>query len=206
MKKKLMAVALATIIVVMAVAGSSLAWLKETTPAITNTFTEGLVDIDLYEHKYENGALTGTIIRDDSNSYKMVPGSVLPKDPTVTVLAESEACWLFVKVDEINDVNTFLSYAIADGWTQGDGTNIPSNVYYRKVDDTNVEQVFYVLKADSNNTYPHGAVTVNSGVTMTDMKGLSAANYPKLQFTAYAIQAASFDNVANAWAEVQVSP
>ena len=80
MKKKLMALVLCTIIAVMAIAGSSLAWLQDTTEPVTNTFTEGKVDIDLYEHEYDSATdkLTDTEIRDDGNTYKMVPGKVLP--------------------------------------------------------------------------------------------------------------------------------
>ena len=197
MKKKLMAVALATIIAVMAVAGASLAWLKDTTDPVINTFTEGKVDITLVETPVgENGSATG-------NTYKMVPGDVLPKDPKVTVLAVSEACWVFVKVEEINDVETFLDYEIADGWTQlkdASNNDIPG-VYYRTVDDTDKDQEFYVLKADKGNKFPNGAVTVNTSVEMKDMNKLNADTYPKLKFTAYAIQAAHFDTPAAAWEE-----
>lgn len=178
MKKKLMAVALATIIAVMAVAGASLAWLKDSTQTVTNTFTEGKVDIELAE--------TGTT--NNAKSYKMVPGDELSKDPKITVKAVSEKCYLFVKVEEVNDVEKFLTYGIADGWELVNGE---TDVYYRVVDDMDADQEFNVL--DGN------IVTVNKTVVMNDMNALSSANYPQLKFTAYAVQFANVADVDEAW-------
>lgn len=181
MKKKLMALALCTIIAVMAIAGSSLAWLQDTTGTVTNTFTEGKVDIDLYETK------DGTKVM--GQEYKMVPGDVLPKDPTVEVLAVSEACWLFVKIEENATVDTFLTYAIADGWTE-----LEAGVYYREVDDTDAVQTFAVLKDNK--------VTVNTDVNMDQMNDLTDGDLarPELKFTAYAVQSANVATAADAWA------
>ena len=195
MKKKLMAIALCTIIGVMAIAGSSLAWLQDSTQTVVNTFTEGKVDIDLYETK------DGTQVM--ANSYKMVPGDVLPKDPTVEVLANSEACWLLVKVEETANVDTFLTYAIADGWklynteaTGADINTVENDVYviYREVDETTAKagETYSVLADD--------VVTVNEGVTMGDMETLKTNGNPQLKFTAYAVQSANVADVVAAWA------
>ena len=181
MKKKLLSVALATIIAVMAISGASLAWLQDTTQTVTNTFTEGVVDIELNE-------TTG-------NTYHMVPGNVLSKDPTVVVKASSEACYLFVKIEEVNDVDTFLTYEIADGWTQLEGVD---GVYYREVADTDADQTFYVLKG--NTMYPNGIVSVNKEVTVAQMNALTEKTRPQLKFTAYAIQKANTGTAAEAWA------
>lgn len=194
MKKKLLSVALATIIAVMAISGASLAWLQDTTETVTNTFTEGLVDIDLYETKDSQKVM--------ENSYKMVPGNVLAKDPTVEVLANSEACWLFVEIKEINDVDTFLAYAIADGWTlydtsiQGANINTLENdtfVIYRQVTaaDAAAGKTYGILAGDK--------VTVREDVNMTNMGTLNSNTYPKLSFTAYAVQSANVETVQEAW-------
>ena len=84
MKKKLMAVALATIIAVMAIAGASLAWLTDTTDVVTNTFTYGDIEIELNE---------------TTSGYKIVPGKEEAKDPTVTVTSGSEQCYVYVLID-----------------------------------------------------------------------------------------------------------
>ena len=183
MKKKIFAVALVTIIAVMAIAGSSLAWLQDKTETVKNTFTEGKVDIELTETGATN----------NEKSYKMVPGDELAKDPTVTVKAGSEKCYLFVKVDKVNDVDTFLTYAIDSAWTAL-GTAYPG-VYYMIVDADDEDQEFSVLKDDK--------VTVKTDLEMDDMNALKeSGKYPRLDFTAYAVQyaniAATADPVA-AW-------
>ena len=80
---------------------------------VKNTFTVGDINIGLTE---------------TTTDYKMVPGNTIAKDPTVTVKAESEACWLFVKVTESENLDTFITYAIAEGWTK-----LQDGVYYREV-------------------------------------------------------------------------
>ena len=115
MKKTLITV-LATLLICASVVGTTLAWLTDKTDAITNTFTYGDINITLTE-------TTGT-------EYKMVPGQTVAKDPTITVDKDSEACWLFVKIDESTNFDDFMTYEVADGWTA-----LPDNagVYYREV-------------------------------------------------------------------------
>lgn len=188
--KKVILTVLAVVMVFGCGVGVTLAWLQDTTAPVVNTFTEGKVDIDLYETK------DGTKVM--ANSYKMVPGNVLSKDPTVEVLADSEACWLFVMIEEINNIDTFLSYAIADGWTVLNGTvdnaENPTDgdetiVIYRPVADTDADQTFAVLKDNQ--------VTVNTSVDMDDMNALTEATRPQLKFTAYAIQSANIKDTNN---------
>ena len=186
-KKVIVSVLSVALIVTLSVT-ATLAWLQDTTDPVVNTFTEGKVDIDLYETPVDGGT-------NKENTYKMVPGNVLSKDPTVEVLAVSEACWLFVKIEEINNIDTFLSYAIADGWTVLNGTvdnaenptaGDETIVIYRAVADTDTDQTFAVLKDNQ--------VTVNTSVDMDDMKNLNEDTYPKLKFTAYAIQSANIND------------
>ena len=193
MKKKSLALVLALAMIVVCVVGGTLAWLIATTPEVKNTFTYGDINIKLAE-------TTGT-------SYKMIPGYTIAKDPKVTVVAGSEKCYLFVKVEmENNTYGTgdtavnYLSYAIADGWTRGDGTNIPSNVYYREVAASTDNQEFGVLKDNQ--------VTVSGDVTKTMLNALKAdgAIQPTLTFTAYACQymknSTQWFTAAEAWAKV----
>ena len=179
MKKKLMTVLALVLVIAMSVAGT-IAYLTDTTAPITNTFTVGNIDIDLAETKTD---------------FKMVPGCDIAKDPKVTVEANSEDCWLFVKIDESRNLDSFISYAVANDWTQGDGTNIPSKVWYRPVEASTADQTFSVLAGDQ--------VTVNNDVTKTMMDGLKVdgAIQPTLTFTAYACQSANM-TVNAAWAEV----
>ena len=186
MKKKSLALVLALAMIVVCVVGGTLAWLTATTSEVKNTFTAGDIDITLAE-------TTGT-------SYQMIPGYTIAKDPKVTVLAGSEKCFLFVKVVKSTNFDTFMTYEMADGWTQGDGTDIPSNVYYRVVDTAAANQEFGVLK--------NNQVTVSGDVTKTMLNALNVegATQPTLTFTAYACQFMKNNTEnftpAQAWANV----
>lgn len=177
MKKKLTTVLAIVLVVALSVAGTY-AYLTDKTDAVVNTFTVGNVNIDLTE-------TTG-------NSYKMVPGTTIKKNPKVTVEADSEACWLFVKVVKSDNFDDFMTYDMANGWTALEGVD---GVFYRPVEAGAADQDFAVLANDT--------VSVKSDVTKAMMDGLTDATRPTLTFTAYACQTAGFENkAAEAWAEV----
>lgn len=175
MKKKTLALVLALTLLVAGVVGGTLAWLTDQTDEVKNTFTVGDINIGLTE---------------TTADYKMVPGNTIAKDPTVTVKANSEACWLFVKVTESTDLKDFITYAIAEGWTALSGVD---GVYYREVPASAADQTFSVLAGD--------AVTVRSDVTRT-MLETAKTDAPTLTFKAYAIQKDHFATADAAWAEV----
>lgn len=176
MKKKTFIIALCLALVVAFAAGGAIAWLTATTGTVTNTFTVGNIDIDLTE---------------TTTDYKMVPGNTIAKDPKVTVKAGSEACWLFVKIEKSANLDTFITYAVADGWTALTGVD---GVYYREVAATTADTSFDVLAGNT--------VTVKDTVTKENMDGLTAETYPTLTFTAYAVQSANVATAAEAWAKI----
>ncbi len=175
LKTRTIVLILAVVLVFGAAVGGTLALLIDTTETVTNTFTVGSVDIDLDE-------TTGA-------EYKMIPGVDISKDPKVTVMAVSEECWVFVKIEEANNLDTFIDYTVATGWSELAGQE---GVYWRKVSDTAENQTFSVLADDK--------VTVKD-VTADQLNGLGQ-NLPKLSFTAYAVQAEGIANETLAWAEV----
>ena len=175
MKKNTLALVLALTLLVGGVGGGTVAWLTDQTAEVKNTFTVGDINIGLTE---------------TTADYKMVPGNTIAKDPTVTVKANSEACWLFVKVTESTDLKDFITYAIAEGWTALPGVD---GVYYREVPASAADQTFSVLAGD--------AVTVKSDVTRT-MLETAKTDAPTLTFKAYAIQKDHFATADAAWAEV----
>lgn len=118
----------------------------------------------------------------------MVPGNKLDKNPTVTVKANSEACWLFVKVTESENLKDFITYAIAEGWTE-----LQDGVYYREVPASNADQTFPVLAGN--------AVTVKDTVTKEMLTAKDFAN-PTLTFKAYAVQKDNVASASDAWAKV----
>lgn len=163
MKKKTLALFLALALVLVGIIGGTMAWLTDTTDEVVNTFTDSDIDITLAETTGED--------------YKMVPGYTISKDPKVTVETGSEKCYLFVKLEESTNFDSFLTYEIADGWTALDGVD---NVYYRTVDTADMGTAYSVLKDDQ--------VTVKGEVTKEMMNALTDATYPTLTVTAYASQ------------------
>ncbi len=175
---------LALVLVVGCAVGGTIAWLTATTEPVVNTFTYGKIKIELTE-------TTGT-------EYKIIPGVNISKDPKVTVKADSEACWLFVKVAEKGTfVTDKVTYSIANGWMPLDATNHPG-VYYREVDAVTADTNFNVLAGDT--TYPNGVVTVSENLTKAEAN--SVATQSTLTFTAYAVQKDGIDTAAEAWAKV----
>lgn len=177
---KLVVAMLAVTLLIGCAIGGTVAWLTAKTDPVVNTFTYGDIDIELNETKPAN------------REAKIIPGVDIEKNPKVTVKANSEACWLFVKVQETGTfVPGKVTYSIADGWTQGDGTTIPTNVYYSEVGATTADTDFAVLKGN--------VVTVSDSLTKEDIKSITTN--PTLTFTAYAVQKDGFNTAAAAWAE-----
>lgn len=176
MKKKGLALVLALTLLVVGVVAGTLAWLTAKSDVVTNTFTTSDIKVKLKE-------TTGT-------EYKMIPGYELAKDPKAWVVAGSEDCYLFVKLDWANNTYTsgettknYLNWAIAEGWTLVPGE---SNVYYRTVTSAQMSS-----DNGATNAYPILAgnkVTVSGDITKEQMNAFTDATLPKLTITAYASQ------------------
>lgn len=178
--KKILVLAVAALLLVAVSVGGTVAFLQDRTEQIVNTFTTSNIDITLTESK--------------NLDLKMVPGKVLTKDPTVTVIKGSEACWLFVKIEKTEGFDTYLDYDMAEGWTEL--TDVPG-VYYRSVTASSVkDQEFPVIK-DNKVT-----VTTNETLTNAKMDELEGDKNPKMTITAYAIQKVNFSTASAAWTEV----
>lgn len=194
-KMKIVAILAALVLVIGVAAGSTLAWLTDKTEAVTNTFTKGDVDITLIETMEPDGTVVASGVTDWSAP--LIPGKDYSKNPTITVESTTNAdCWLFVKFEEVGNASTYLSYTSTltdtNGWTQGDGTNIPDNVWYREVKTDATTKSWELL--DGNE------ITVK-GDTVTKETMDAAAN-AKLIYTGYAIQKDGFDDPVDAWGEV----
>ena len=163
---------LALVLVIGCVAGGTVAWLVAKTEPVVNTFTYGNIDIALAE-------TTGT-------NYKVIPGTVIEKDPKVTVKAGSEACYLFVKVEKVGTF-TGMSYEIADGWELVEGQ---TNVFCRKVAAVTADTSFAVIKGNE--------ITVSSDLTKENIPAVN----PTLKITAYAVQQENIADAATAWSKI----
>ena len=202
MRKKGLALVLALTLLVVGVVAGTLAWLTAKSDTVVNTFTTSDIEVKLEETK--GTSVTG------GKEFKMIPGYELEKDPKAWVVAGSEDCFLFVKLDWANNTYTsdettksYLDWTIADGWELVPGE---TNVYYRTVTS---EQ----MSADNgaNNAFPvlkDNKVTVSGDITKEQMNAFTTATLPKLTITAYASQlyksagveftaAEAWNNIAN---------
>ena len=172
---KLVVAMLAVTLLIGCAIGGTVAWLTDKTTAVVNTFTYGDINIELTETTGED--------------YKIIPGVDIAKDPKVTVKANSEACWLFVKVEETGTfVANKVTYSIDDGWTKLTGVTGVDNVYYREVGAVTADTSFDVIK--DNKVY------VKDTLTKEDIKNITN---PTLTFTAYAVQKENIADAKTAW-------
>ena len=171
------------LVVAFAAVGGTIAWLTDYTDTITNTFAPSNINIELDE----------TTQKDNNYKFDMVPGDQLDKDPIVTVKAKSEDAWLFVKVEESTELDNYITYNMADGWTAVPNT---TNVYYREVTKSESDQTFGVIAGNK--------VTVKDTVTTDMMEDVYADDdLVTLTFTAYAVQKEAASSAEAAWAIAQ---
>ena len=188
MKKTLITI-LATVLVCCCAVGGTLAWLMDSTKTVTNTFTVGDVSIKLTETI--DGTVTDVSETAAAAEFKMIPGNTITKDPKVTVLKGSEACYVFVKITE-TDAKNLIDWEIAEGWTAVDAVKEPG-VYYRTEQDLSES-------ASDGAAY---SILMNDQVTVssTNLKK-GEGEKPTLVITAYAVQQANL-TYTQAWAQAK---
>lgn len=204
---KIILVVLCAALVIGASVMGTMAYLQSQTETGNSILSIGNVSI----------TLTGA---EASAPYKLTPGTTIDLAPKITVAPNSQDCWLFVKIeeagaakdgDETYSFDDFLSYAIADGWTE-----MAINgeiVYYRQVsalaagqatEGTEATgQVFDILGKDTVDPAKWGnnQLYVKETVTekMLEALGVPGAVMPELHFAAYAIQSSGFTTADAAW-------
>lgn len=177
---KIAALIAAIVLVIGCTAGGTVAWLVSKPAAIVNVFTVGNINATLTETK---------------TAFKIVPGVDIDKDPVATVTANSEDCYLFVKLTEEN-WPTFteateagstrkVEYKIAQGWTE-----LEDGVYYRVVTKSDTEDQSYPVLKDNK-------VTVSNTLTKENADAITGT--PKLTVAVYAVQKEGMASAADAW-------
>lgn len=182
---KIAALIAAIVLVIGCTAGGTVAWLVSKPDPIVNVFTVGNI----------NATLTET-----TKEFKIVPGVDIAKDPVATVKANSEDCYLFVKLTEKNwpafteadNTTRKVEYKIAQGWNE-----LEDGVYYREVLKKDTEnRAFQVLKDNQ--------VTVSSTLTKEEANEMDLAikktGAPELTVAVYAVQKVGMASAADAWA------
>lgn len=209
--KKAMLMTLCAIILVVATVFGTMAYLTST-DTVTNTFTVGNVAIKLDEAKVgtDGKALTGAdATRVKENSYKLLPGHVYDKDPTVTVLAGSEESYvkMTVTVNKANELDAIFApgganlTSIFGGY---DATNWIDKGSTKDADNnTRTYEFWYkgtVSAGDADVALDalFDTITVPSTITKEQLATIEGMT---ITVNAYAIQADGFENADAAWAE-----
>ncbi len=212
MNKKILVTVVAAALLLCVAVGGTIAYLTASTTQVVNTFSPSSIGLTLTETDATDATKTTT-----ANTYQMVPGATISKDPTVTVKGGSEKAYVFVKLEEVGitygeeQTKAFTDYmtysvqttATADDttvWTQltNASGNAIAGVYYCVVEASENDQTFNVLNGDK--------VNVKADVTSEMMGYLATNNYPQLKITAYAIQYNNTNTTnftpAEAWAAI----
>lgn len=200
MKKKI-ALLMACVMAFGVAVGGTLAWLTDDTDPVVNTFTDSDINIKLEE-------TTG-------DEYQMIPGWTIEKDPVVTVNANSEDCWVFIKVEEqgvsftpegetmprMFAFSDFLDYEVdPNNWEQlkDDAGNVVTGVYVQTMPskDITADRTIKVLR--------NNEVKVKVSVTKEMMDIVEENGTPKLTFTAYATQLWKTNKPAEGASETEI--
>ena len=203
MKKKIVSVCLVVCLLATAIIGTTLAYFTDETAVVTNTFTSGEVDITLDEAKTDEGGVPvgtdrvdGTVGK-EGNNYKLFPGKTYTKDPTVHIGANSEDCYVFVKVvnglDDLEleaSTNTIADQMTANGWIAVTSTvenPVPAGVYVYSTNGSEPAVVSYNdAPGADNNLDVFGEFTITESATAATLGGAEDAS---ITITAYAVQA-----------------
>lgn len=201
-KSKAILMALCAVLLVAASVMGTLAYLTST-DTVTNTFTIGKVAIRLDETQVDvNGTPVEGAARVKSNDYKLMPGHEYVKDPIIHVDADSENCYLFVKVDneiaaiEAAGDTTVAAQMAAKGWAP---INEGSNVYVYIGTEAGAAAPVAVTANANVNVFEN--FTISGDVTNTQLAAYAGKT---ITVTAYAIQADGFadKSAAEIWAEI----
>lgn len=112
---KLLALLVALMLLVGCAAGATLAWLVTKTDPVVNTFTVGDINIELTEPNYKPTV---------DGKAKILPGDTIAKDPTVTVLENSEDCYvrMFMVIDWSAETDKWFVGEESTKWFEFDKT------------------------------------------------------------------------------------
>ena len=204
LKTKAVALTSAVVLVLAIPIAGTLAWLSDETPAVTNTFTSAALfenpqeEFSLWEHKavlQSNGSYELTADEVPTNTYGVLPGVNLPKDPTVEVANLQENAYLFLKVT--GTLPQGMSYAIDDAnWEALPGE---TNVYVYK--GAPADATGKIISASETAKVSFNANIIKNQQIAVSNEYNGGSN--TLAFEAYMIQADhNGTSAADAWANV----
>lgn len=190
-KYKVVLLTVCAVLLIASAAFGTIAYLTDQ-ETVENTFTVGQVGITLDETDVDTAGVKDGDTRVQANEYHLIPGHSYTKDPTVHVDANSENCYLFVKVvnaivdieSKDKDYATIANQIEVNGWTALDGV---ANVYYKEHTKAEIVTDYLVF----SNFKIDGASVTNEILAPYQGKTIVV--------TAYAIQQDGFANAKAAW-------
>lgn len=207
--KKILVLAMSACLLVAVTIGATVAYLTDT-KTVNNTFTVGNVKIKLDEAVAEYDSASNTwkatnARTDEGQSYKLLPGTVVEKDPTVTVLAKSEDCYVRALITVTNKEaldKIFAEYDLAlENVIGGISTDWTVAAAGTPDGDTRVYEVRYksIVPASTSDTVLDDifeSITVPGDLNNTEIASLENLS---ITVVAQAIQADGFDDADEAW-------
>ena len=204
-KKALVLFLCAVLLVAGSVAGT-LAYLTSQDTA-TNTFTVCEVAIDLWEHAVDADGKATTEITQTGNAYDEIqPGLVYSKDPTVTVKADSEDCYvrMLVDVTYLKEADVVLAdhdYLNWFDWNAAWANGVLINTVKTDTHITRTYEFRYntIVSEPASDFNLEPLFTEISIPAMINNVELATLEGLQMVITAHAIQADGFTNADEAW-------
>ena len=209
MKKKLLIMSVAMVLVCAFAVGMTIAYLTST-DEVVNTFTVGNVQIKLDEAEVDQyGVPQGSPApRVSRNDYKLIPGHTYTKDPTVTVLSGSEKSYIkmtvtVTKSDVLDDIFAPNGADLTSIFDDYDGTTwIYKDITEDNENKTRTYEFWYKETVDARENAVKLEPLFTSIVVPNFITGDQLAELQTMTITvnAYAIQADGFGTPEAAWA------
>ncbi len=206
-KSQILILVLSAVLLVAASVFGTLAYLTSQDKVI-NTFTVGQVDIIVDEAKVNpDGTVVTGADRVKSNEYHLVPGMTYTKDPTMTVVKNSEDSYvrMLVTINCLQSFDAIYSPDKADLTTIFNEYDNTEWIYRSTIRNTTDNTVTYefrykdiVRNSDDDTVLPplFESITVPSSFNSEDMKAIEDL---EITVVGHAIQAIGFDNADEAW-------
>ena len=208
MKKKLLIMSVAMVLVCAFAVGMTIAYLTST-DEVVNTFTVGNVQIELDEAKVDAyGEPVGSPApRVKDNTYKLIPGHTYTKDPTVTVLEGSEESYIkmTVTVTKSDVLDDIFGTDGADLTSIFKGYDSANWIAKGNTEDTTADTRTYEFWYKEAVAAPDGDVALDALFDSITVPGtitkeqLATIEGMTITVNAYAIQADGFADAADAW-------
>ena len=139
-------------------------------------------ETDPIDNNFKGNSVSVSLEETTGTEYSIVPGTEAAKDPMIT-LTSTVPSYLFLVVEDTTKTNE-VDWKKNDAWRPVDGEE---NVFYQKIDRAVKGEKYQVIDGDK----------------VTYLAEAETATDSHLKFTAYAIQQASFEDAAAAWAQAK---